>query len=190
MSQLARRRTSAAQNAVEDRIRTIRRKHVILDADLAVFYGVEVRALTQAMKRNPDRFPDDFVFQLNESEFESLRSQDVTSKGRGGRRYRPYVFTEQGAIQVSSVLRSPKAAEVSVAVARAFVAMRTRLHSLEQLPGTVREIQAKLEELEASDADLAAKVETMAEGLKVIGQILKALSKAERQVPQLEKGNR
>jgi len=186
--QLARR--SAAQKAVEKEIRLIRGKQVVLDSDLAEFYGVEVRALTQAMRRNQKRFPEDFVFQLSKEEYEALRSQTVTSnEGRGGRRYRPYAFTEQGAVQISSVLRSVKAAEVSVAVARAFVTMRTQLHILEDLPATVREIQNKVDELEASDADLNAKVETMAEGLKAIQQVLKALNKAEKQVPQLERGN-
>ncbi len=148
----------------------IRGKYVVLDSDLAAFYGVEVRALTQAMRRNQSRFPEDFVFQLSEKEYAALRSQDVTSKGRGGRRYRPYAFTEQGAIHISSVLRSAKADEVSVAVARAFVTMRTQLHVLADLPGAVADIQVKLEELEASDADLNAGVETMTEGLKAIAQ--------------------
>lgn len=187
--EMARRRPSPAQKAVEERITVIRGKHVVLDSDLAVFYGVETRRLTEQMKRNQERFPEDFVFQLSADEAEALRSQNAMSKqGRGGRRYRPYVFTEQGALQVSSVLRSAKAAEVSVAVARAFVAMRTQLHALEDLPGAIAEIQSKLDELEANDADLNAKVDTMAEGFKAIRQALKALSKAEKQVPQLEKG--
>jgi exonuclease VII small subunit len=186
--ELARRRPSAAQRAVEERIRVIRGKHVVLDTDLAAFYGVEVRALTQAMRRNQERFPEDFVFQLSESEYVALKSQDVIPKGRGGRRYRPYAFTEQGAIQISGVLRSAKADEVSVAVARAFVTMRTQLHVLADLPETIADIQDKLEELEESDADLNAKVEMMAEGLKAIAQILKALDKAEKKVPQLDQG--
>ena len=128
------------------------------------------------------------MFQLSAEEAGALRSQNAMSKGRGGRRYRPYAFTEQGALQVSSVLRSAKAAEVSVAIARAFVAMRTQLHALEDLPTTIADIQKKLDELEAGDADLNAKVEAVAEGLKAIRQALKALSKAEKQVPQLEKG--
>jgi ORF6N domain-containing protein len=182
-------RRSPAQKAVEKQIRPIRGRQVILDSDLAKFYGVEVRALTQAMRRNQERFPEDFVFQLSKEEHLALRSQSVISnEGRGGRRYRPYAFTEQGAVQISSVLRSAKAAEVSVAVARAFVTMRMQLHVLEELPATVLEIQNKLDELEASDADLDAKVETMAEGLKALQQVLKALHKAEKQVPQLERG--
>jgi ORF6N domain len=184
--QLARRRPTAAQRAVEERIRVIRGKHVVLDSDLADFYGVEVRVLTQAMKRNPERFPSDFVFQLNQREFDALRSQGVISKGRGGRRYRPYAFTEQGALQLSSVLRSPKAAQVSVAVARAFVTMRTRLHALEELPHVVAEIQTRLARLEASDADLNAQVELIAEGFEALDDILNAVTAAEKKVPQLE----
>jgi exonuclease VII small subunit len=192
--ELARRRPSlaqeavSAQKAVQARIKVIRGKHVVLDSDLARFYGVETRRLTEQVKRNQERFPEDFVFQLSAEETEALRSQNAMSKGRGGRRYRPYAFTEQGALQASSVLRSAKAAEVSVAVARAFVAMRTQLHALEDLPTTIADIQNKLDELDASDADLNAKVETMAEGFKAIRQALKALNKAEKQVPQLDKG--
>jgi ORF6N domain len=178
--ELARRRPSPAQKPVEERIRVIRGKQVVLDSDLAAFSGVETRRLTEQMKRNQERFPEDFVFQLSEDETDALRSQDAISKpGRGGRRYRPYAFTEQGALQVSGVLRTAKAAEVSVAVARAFVVMRTQLHAPEDLPTTIADIQNKLDELEASDADLNAKVETMAEGLKAIRQALKALNRAE-----------
>ena len=185
--ELVRRSRSPAQRAVEEHIHVIRGKHVVLDSDLAAFYGVETRRLTEQVKRNQERFPEDFVFQLSADEMDSLRSHNAISKpGRGGRRYRPYAFTEQGALQVSSVLRSAKAATVSVAVSRAFVAMRTQLHALEDLPATIAGIQNKLDELESSDADLNAKVEAMAEGLKAIRQALRALDKAERQVPQLE----
>src|SRR6266545_4328899 len=105
--ELARRRPSPAQKAVEERIRVIRGKQVVLDSDLAAFYGVETRRLTEQMKRNEERFPEDFVFQLSAEETEALRSQNAISKqGRGGRRYRPYAFTEQGALQASSVLKS------------------------------------------------------------------------------------
>lgn len=187
--ELARRRRSTEQKAVEQRIKVIRGKHVVLDSDLAAFYGVETRRLTEQMKRNPERFPKDFVFQLSAEETEALSSQNAISKqGRGGRRYRPYAFTEQGALQVASVLKSAKAAEVSVAVARAFVAMRIQLHALEDPPTTLSEIQSKLDQLEASDADLNAKVETMAERFNAIRQALKALDQAERDVPQLDTG--
>ena len=81
----------------------------MLDSDLAELYGVETRSLLQAVRRNSNRFPADFVFQVNEDEWKSLRSQIVTSKGRGGRRYLPFVFTEHGAIMAATVLNSPLA---------------------------------------------------------------------------------
>ena len=87
----------------------LRGQRVILDADLAALYGVETRALVQAVKRSPDRFPSDFMFQLDKHEVVRLRSQIVISNTRGGRRYAPYAFTEQGVAMLSSVLRSPGA---------------------------------------------------------------------------------
>src|SRR6266498_4227056 len=108
--ELARRRPSSAQKAVEERIRVVRGKQVVLDSDLAAFYGVETRRLTEQMKRNEERFPEDFVFQLSAEETEALRSQNAISKqGRGGRRYRPYAFTEQGALQASTAFRASRA---------------------------------------------------------------------------------
>ncbi len=91
---------------IASKIYLIRDVKVMLDRDLAELYGVETRNLIQAVKRNSDRFPQDFMFQLNQDEFSSLRSQIVISKGKGGRRYPPYVFTEQGVAMLSSVLRS------------------------------------------------------------------------------------
>jgi ORF6N domain len=92
----------------------IRGQKVLLDIDLATLYDVEVRTLNQAVKRNADRFPKDFMFQLTLDEAISLRSQLVISNSRGGRRYRPYAFTEHGAVMLASVLRSPTAVDVSV----------------------------------------------------------------------------
>jgi ORF6N domain len=92
---------------------------VILDADLASLYGVENRALIQAVKRNAKRFPQDFLFQLTKSEFDVLRSQIVISKGRGGRRSLPYAFTEHGAVMAANLLNSERAVEMSVEVVRA-----------------------------------------------------------------------
>ncbi len=106
-------------------IRCIRDQRVILDADLAALYGVETRALIQAVKRNVERFPDDFLFRLNVEEAAALRSQIVISKpGRGGRRYSPYAFTEHGALMAANILNSPRAVAMSVYVIRAFVKMR------------------------------------------------------------------
>jgi hypothetical protein len=100
----------------------------MLDSDLAALYDVETRTLVQALKRNRDRFPADFVFQLTRVEYSLLRSQIVISKrGRGGRRYPPYAFTEHGAVMLASVLNSPQAIETSVFVVRAFVRLRETL---------------------------------------------------------------
>lgn len=114
---------------VERAILVLRGQKVMLDFDLAALYGVEVKALNQAVKRNPERFPEDFMFQLSTDEVAFLRSQIVTSKrvGRGGRRSAPYAFTEQGVAMLSSVLRSPRAVQVNVEIMRAFVRLRRLL---------------------------------------------------------------
>jgi hypothetical protein len=109
-------------------IRSIHDQRVILDTDLALLYGVETRALVQAVKRNADRFPEDFLFQLTPAEAAALRSQIVISKtGRGGRRYLPYAFTEHGALMAATVLNSPRAVAMSLYIIRAFVKMREDL---------------------------------------------------------------
>lgn len=95
----------------------------MLDVDLAELYGVETRTLLQAVKRNSERFPPDFAFQLTSQEFQNLRSQIVISSW-GGRRYPPYAFTEHGVTMLSSVLRSPRAVQVNIAIMRAFVRLR------------------------------------------------------------------
>ena len=109
---------------VESLIRVINGKQVILDFDLAFLYGVETKVLNQAVKRNIERFPDDFMFKLSREEYNSLRSQFVTSNKRGGTRYLPFAFTESGIAMLSSVLRSPTAIDVNIRIMRAFVAMR------------------------------------------------------------------
>jgi hypothetical protein len=101
----------------------------MFDADLAHLYGVKTKVLNQAVRRNSARFPDDFMFQLSDVESRSLRSQIVTSKQLGGRRYRPYAFTEQGVAMLSSVLRSPRAVEVNIAIMRTFVQLRRLMDS-------------------------------------------------------------
>ena len=112
----------------------------MLDCDLAEMYGVPTKALKQAIKRNQDRFPPDFMFELTDREFKSLRSQIVTSK-RGGRRYLPYAFTELGVAMLSSVLNSSKAIKVNIAIMRAFVAVR-------QFALTNKELAEKIARLE------------------------------------------
>lgn len=112
---------------LEDRIYIIRGQKVMLDADLANLYGVLTKNLNKAVQRNRDRFPEDFMFRLTANETESLRFQLGTSKNRGGRRYLPYAFTEQGVAMLSSVLRSKQAVQVNIAIMRAFVLLRSIL---------------------------------------------------------------
>jgi hypothetical protein len=128
---------------VEGCIRLLRGEKVILDADLAELYGVETRVLVQAVKRNPERFPEDFLFQLTAEEFTVLRSQYVTSRGWGGRRYPPYAFTEQGVAMLSGVLRSPRAVQVNIEIMRAFVKMRQMLASHAKLEKKLAELEEK-----------------------------------------------
>lgn len=132
-----------AAESVAQRILLIRGQKVMLDADLAELYGVPTKRFNEQVKRNLDRFPVDFMFQLTEDEHEALRSQNATLKpGRGQhRKYLPYVFTEHGAIMAATILNSPKAVEMSVFIVRAFVQLR------EMLP-TNKEVAAKLLELE------------------------------------------
>jgi hypothetical protein len=110
----------------------IRGQKVMIDSDLAALYGVETKVFNQAVRRNLDRFPDDFMFRLANEEAESLRSQIVTSSW-GGRRYVPYAFTEHGVAMLSSVLRSRRALEVNIAIVRTFVKLRQTLATNEEL---------------------------------------------------------
>jgi hypothetical protein len=126
---------------IVSRIYLIRGQKVLLDSDLAELYQVQTRSLIQAVKRNSARFPSDFIFQLTQKEFDSLRSQIVISKGRGGRRYTPYVFTEQGVAMLSSVLQSERAVQVNIAIMRVFVRLR-------EITATHRELALKLKGLE------------------------------------------
>lgn len=130
------------QPEIERLIRIVRGQRVMLDSDLARLYGVTTMALNQAVKRNRIRFPSDFAFPLTRQEFTSLMSQIVISKGRGGRRKLPWVFTEHGVAMLSSVLRSPQAVRVNVEIMRAFV----RLRRLLATPGELVEQITKLAE--------------------------------------------
>lgn len=116
-----------SQGRITQSILLIRGEKVLLDADLAVLYDVETRVLVQAVKRNIERFPSDFMFQLTKREFSHLRSQSVTSSDWGGRRYPPYAFTEQGVAMLSSVLRSERAVRVNIEIMRTFVRLREML---------------------------------------------------------------
>ncbi len=126
---------------IERVILVLRGEKVILDSEIALLYEVETKALVQAMKRNLDRFPRDFMFQLTREEVEFLRCQSGTSKGRGGRRYLPYAFTEQGVAMLSSVLSSERAVRVNIEIMRTFVRLR-------QVMTTQVDLLRRLDELE------------------------------------------
>jgi len=142
---------------IERVIYVIRGYKVLLDEDLASLYGVETKVLNQAMLRNADRFPDDFAFRLNRREWENLKSQFVTSSSiclrsqivtskisRGGRRYLPFAFTEQGVAMLSSVLRSPQAVKVNIEIMRAFVRLRHTLASLKDVTNELADLKSFL----------------------------------------------
>lgn len=135
----------------------------MLDEDLAELYGVETGALTRSVRRNAERFPDDFMFQLTQGEFASLRSQTGTSNGsRGGRRYRPYVFTEQGVAMLSGVLRSERAVAVNIEIMRAFVELRRVAVSHAALEKKVEELERRTTtKLGKHDKDLALIFQTL-----------------------------
>jgi ORF6N domain len=140
--------------AVERSIYTLRGHRVILGGDLAVFYAVEPRVLLQAVKRNPERFPDDFTFVLSTEEWQNLRSQNVISSW-GGDRHPPMAFTEQGVAMLSSVLRSERAVRANIQIMRTFVQMRRVL-------AEHKDLAAKLDALEAKyDANFRAVFEAI-----------------------------
>jgi len=141
--------------SVESRILILRHQRVILDKDLAELYGITVKRLNQQVNRNRERFPADFMFQLTAKENESLRLQIATSKkGRGGRRYPPYAFTEHGAIMAATVLNSKQAIEMSVFVVRAFVRMREMLAKNRQLAAKINELDRRLETHDTAIQDI------------------------------------
>jgi len=145
------------ESFIEAAILTIRGSKVILDEDLAKIYGVTTKRLNEQVKRNVERFPEDFAFQLSPEEFADLRSQIATSKepsrtpsvtgpGRGGRRYRPYAFTEHGAIMAANVLNSSRAVQMSLFVVRAFVRMRSLLGDTSELARRLAAIEKELKQ--------------------------------------------
>jgi hypothetical protein len=155
-------RHSASAFAVESRILFLRHQRVILDADLAELYGVPVKVLNQQVKRNRERFPADFVFQLTIQEHEILRSQIVTSRdAHGGRRYSPYAFTEHGAIMAATVLNSERAVQMSVFVVRAFVRLREMLATNRRLAGKIDELENRLDTHDFAIVDLFTTIKKM-----------------------------
>ena len=131
---------------IEKKILLIRGEKVMLDADIAELYGVETKMLVRAVKRNIDRFPSDFMIQLNRKEFENLRFQFGTSSRWGGRRYLPYAFTEQGVAMLSSVLNSERAVKVNIEIMRAFVRLRQMLASNAELARKLNALEKKYDQ--------------------------------------------
>lgn len=130
---------------IEDLIFLVRGRRVMLDSDLAAVYGVSTSQLNQALKRNLDRFPGGFAFQLEPQEFAYLMSQSVISKrGRGGRRKLPWAFTEHGALQLANVLRSDTAVKASIRVVQAFVSMREQLSAHKKLATKLAELEGRI----------------------------------------------
>ncbi len=132
------------EEVIERKIFLIRGQKVMISLHLAELYGVEVRTLIQAVKRNGDRFPDDFLFQLTSAEYKNLKSQIVISSW-GGRRHSPYAFTEQGVAMLSSVLKSKRAIQVNVGIMRAFVKLRQILSTNKELAYKLGELERKIE---------------------------------------------
>jgi hypothetical protein len=130
---------------IQKSILIIRGQKVILDSDLAALYGVTTGNLNKAVKRNAERFPSDFMFQLGIKEAADLIFQFGISKGRGGSRHRPYAFTEQGVAMLSSVLRSDRAVQVNIAIMRAFVLLRQTLAGHEELARKFAELERRIE---------------------------------------------
>jgi hypothetical protein len=129
---------------IEDRIYLIRGRRVMLDSDLAKIYGVELKRLNEQVRRNAERFPEDFAFQLDRQEFANLKSQFATSSLHGGKRKLPFVFTEHGALMLASVLNSPVAIEASVRVVRAFVWLREELIANKELAQKLNELEGRV----------------------------------------------
>jgi len=164
---------------ITNRIYTLRGVQVMLDEDLAKLYEVKTKVLNQAVKRNKERFPDEFMFQLTEEEYENLRSQIVTSSW-GGRRYLPYAFTEQGVAMLSAVLKSKTAVEVSIQIMKAFVAMRKFILNNAEIFARLEKAEYKLIEhdkkLDEVFNALENKGEIPSQGIFFDGQIFDAYS--------------
>lgn len=132
-------------DVIERKIYVVREQKVMLDSDLAALYGVTTFNLNKAVKRNSNRFPEDFMFRLTAEEYDSLKFQiGMSKKGRGGRRTMPYVFTEQGVVMLSSVLNSERAVQVNISIMRAFVSMRKMLLTNEEVGKKLAEIENRL----------------------------------------------
>lgn len=161
------------QDFIEKLIFNVRDKKVMLDAHLAKIYSVPTKVLIQAVKRNINRFPKEFMFQLSDVEYQLLRSQFVTSKkGRGGRRYLPYVFTEHGVAMLATVLNSERAVQMSIIIVKTFVRLR-------ELLSTNNEFREKLHLLETKVDNHDQEIQTIIEAIR---QLMLPPEKPKRQI--------
>ena len=162
---------------IQKKIYEIRGKQVMLDFDLAALYGVETKVLKQGVKRNIRRFPIDFMFELTQEEFNSLRSQFVTSNKRGGTRYMPFAFTEQGVAMLSSILNSETAIEVNISIIRAFVSIRQYLYVTNNPIKEIEDLKQRMKALEEGTEDTIAAINDLSEDTrKELDDIYLALS--------------
>lgn len=182
----------AVKSAIESKILTIRNQQVMIDRDLAELYGVETKVLNQAVKRNIERFPENFMFQLDESEFANWKSQIVTSNSdKMGLRKRPYAFTEQGVAMLSAVLKSKTAVQISIKIMNAFVAMRHFLQNNAELFTEIKTIKRHQIEADMQIKETSNRVNELfslmdkyhideTQGIFFQGQIFDAYAKFER----------
>jgi hypothetical protein len=155
----------------------VRGQRVMLDTDLANLYGVTTKVLLQAVRRNIQRFPEDFCFQLPADDWSNLRSQIVTSRsGYGGRRYTPYAFTEQGVAMLSSVLRSSRAIAVNIEIMRAFVRLREAVSANKELARQFKALEARIE------GRLAGQDRAIVDILKIIRELMQPVAKPQRRI--------
>ena len=152
---------------IERMILIMRDQKVMIDSQLAKLYGVSTKRLNEQVRRNVDRFPADFMFQLSADETHSLRSQFATSKKKGGRRYLPYVFTEQGVAMLSSVLKSKRAIHVNISIMRAFVQLRYLLATHKKLAQKLEDLECKYDEQFRSIFDVIRSLMTPPEPKKL-----------------------
>jgi len=135
----------ASTDFIATKILFLRGEKVLLDADLALLYGVETKRLKEAVRRNLARFPEDFMFQLSDEEWKNLRTQFASSSW-GGQRYPPFAFTEQGVAMLSGILNSPRAIETNIAIMRTFVALRKLMESNQDLATKIRQLERKYDQ--------------------------------------------
>lgn len=178
--------------AVERSILVLRGQRVLLDVDLARLYGVPTKAFNQAVKRNKTRFPNDFRFQLTTEEADDLRSQSVTSSQHGGRRYLPWVFTQEGVAMLSGVLGSPRAVAVNIEIMRAFVKMRQAIAVNAELAKRLAVVEANLEQHRAELGKVTVETgKTLAEHekhIRVVFETIRRLMTEEEPKPPARVG--